>query len=753
MVIKADVAPSAGQKIYAETCAACHGETGRGTEAYKKPLAGNLSIPQLAGVIQKTMPEDDPGSLTANEAKQVAEFVHGEFYSEVARKRHQPARIELARLTVRQYRLALADLIAGFRPQVSGEEMPGLNAEYYQGRRPGDRRKRAESRIDPIVDFDFGTKAPVAKISTPYEFSIRWQGSVSAPETGEYRLIVKTEHAARLWVNDSKTALIDAWVKSGNDTEYHADLFLVAGKSYPLKLEFTKAKQGVDDSKKRKGPPTSKPASIALCWKRPQGEVEPIPARFLSPKLVPDVFVCDTPFPPDDASYGWERGTAISKAWNQANTNGAIQTARYVASQLDSLAGTNDRDPNRKTKVKAFCQTFAERAFRRPLSKDQTAWLIEKQFEEAKTLEAAVTRFVLLTLKSPRFLYREVGGPDQFDIASRLAFGLWDSLPDETLMNAARNGELATDEQIQNQARRMLKDPRAKTKIREFLLTWLHANSEMEIGKNAEKFPNFTPEIASDLQTSLELFLDRVVWSEESDFRELLLSDDVYLNPRLAKFFDVKPASETGFAPVKLNEGHRAGILTHPYLMTKFADEEESSPIHRGVFLVRGVLGHSLRPPPEAVTPLPAKLHPKLTTRERVSLQTNSATCMTCHGMINPLGFSLESFDAVGKYREKDRGQPINDLGGYHTREGKEVAFEGARELAKFLAQSEETHEAFAEQFFHHLVQQSIGAYGPKTQQQLREKFAGKNYHIRNLAVEIMTASVRRGRETQVAKK
>ncbi len=111
---------------------------------------------------------------------------------------------------------------------------------------------------------------------------MNWQGSLLTPETGIYDFTVRTEHALRLWVNDAEAPLIDAWVKSGNDTEYDASLYLVGGRVYPLRLEFTKAKQGVDDSAKQKEKPKSSPASIALMWKAPGGVLEPIPARQLS---------------------------------------------------------------------------------------------------------------------------------------------------------------------------------------------------------------------------------------------------------------------------------------------------------------------------------------------------------------------------------------------------------------------------------------------------------------------------------------
>ena len=111
------------------------------------------------------------------------------------------------------------------------------------------------------------------------------------------------------------------------------------------------------------------------------------------------------------------------------------------------------------------------------------------------------------------------------------------------------------------------------------------------------------------------------------------------------------------------SRSERAGLLSHPYLMASFAYTATSSPIHRGVFISRSVLGRVLRPPPEAVVPLAPDLHPDLTTRQRVTLQTKSESCQSCHGMINPLGFTLEHFDALGRYRKEEKGRPIDAMG------------------------------------------------------------------------------------------
>ena len=157
----------------------------------------------------------------------------------------------------------------------------------------------------------------------------------------------------------------------------------------------------------------------------------------------------------------------------------------------------------------------------------------------------------------------------------------------------------------------------------------------------------------------------------------------------------------------------------------------------------RSVLGRALKPPPEAVTPLAANLHADLTTRERVTLQTKSQACAACHVMINRLGFALENFDAVGRYREKEKGKPIDATGSYRTRDDRTVEFRGARELAKFLAESPETHTAVVERLFQYLTKQPILAYGLDQPAKLRKAFTDQKFNLRKLAVEIAIAASR----------
>src|SRR4051812_38587462 len=374
-----------GEQIYRKQCASCHGSNGEGAKAFPRPLAGDKPLPALTKLIAKTMPEDDPGTLSAPEADAVSKFVFDTFYSKEAQARNPAPRIELSRLTVRQYRNAVADLIATFRGPAPKDARHGLHAEYFDSR-GFQQNKRVIDRVDPEVTFHFGTRGPDGKTGE-HEFAIRWEGSLVAPETGDYEFVVRTDHAARLWVNDPTRPLIDAWVKSGSDLDHGASVFLLAGRAYTLRLEFAKADQGV--KKEKKGPPS--PAQVALLWKRPRCTAEVISARHLVSVRAPEVFVSSVPFPADDRSLGWERGSAVSKAWDAATTDAALEAAEYVAARIDELTGLRPAPPiqapgsgnpagirfdpqtgpkfavdERARKARELAERFVERAFRRP---------------------------------------------------------------------------------------------------------------------------------------------------------------------------------------------------------------------------------------------------------------------------------------------------------------------------------------------------------------------------------------------------
>lgn len=718
------------RRIYETQCADCHGADGQGVAGiYDEPLSGGRSLAALAEIIHDTMPQDDPESCTGEDAQRVAQFIFDNFYTEEARAMDKPPRIELSRMTVRQYLNAASDLFVPMLGEARVDDQRGLTAEYFNSRNFR-RGTQVIERVDPRVDFAFGDQSPDPENIGQAEFSIQWRGAILAEETGEYELVLRSENGARLWVNDMDRPLIDAWVQSGEDSEYRETIHLLGGRAYPIRVNFAKTSQ--------------ESASISLLWQPPRRVLEVIPTRNLSPHWAPSMLVINTPFPPDDSSMGYERGTSVSQAWHEASTHAAIEVANFVVTELGRLAKVKEDDPQRAEGIRKFCHQLVERAFRRPLTDEQKHFFVDVHFEGRENLEDAVKRVVLLALTSPRFLYTEMGKQDldDYDVASRLAFGLWDSLPDATLLRAAADGQLRTPEQVASQARRMLQDHRARSKLRHFFHHWLQVHRAEDISKDPELFPDYEPAILADAMTSLDLLLEHVAWSPESDFRQLLLTSDMFVNPRLASFYGlpVEPDLD-GFVRVACDPQQQAGVLTHPFLMTGFAYVRVSSPIHRGVFLLRGVLGRALRPPPVAVAPEDETLSPSLTTRERVTIQTRSEACQACHSMINPLGFSLEHYDAVGRFRTTERGQPIDASGSYRPVEGDMAEFVGARQLAQYLAHSDEVARSFAQQLFHHLAKQPVLAYSSTDLDELTNRFVDSGYHIQKLMVSIMAAT------------
>ncbi|PHX58997.1 MAG: hypothetical protein CK522_01340 [Opitutia bacterium] len=724
--------PRLGEVVYREDCLRCHGPMGQGVAGKSdEPLLGEKSVAFLAKYIAREMPEDDPGTLSQAEALASAQYIHEAFYSAEARARNNPPRLELAHLTERQYRESVTDLLGSFRRGNSTTESGGL-AAVYRGLKDGDSTNTDKNeakfleRIDPVISFDFGTKAPAAG-SRAEQFKINWSGSLLVPDTGEYDFRVTTPNGVRVYVNapangSEKNALIDLWVSSAMLRSAQGQAFLLGGRSYPLKVEFFKYKD--------------KTASIKLEWRPPGGAWSVIPAENLSPKFSASVDVVSVPLPPDDASMGYERGVSVSREWTEAVAKGGLQAAALLAPHLHEYAGTTATAPDRAEKLKAFTWRFAQLAYRRPLTVEQKADLT-KIFVPAVTPEVAAKRVILHVLSSPHFLYPATGPQDDYAVAARLALALWDSLPDEALLQSAAKGALKTPEQVRTQAQRMQKDPRAKAKLRDFLHHWLHVEEGAEIAKDQAAYPGFDPGVVMDLRTSLDLFVEGVVWSEASDYRQLLLSDTILMNERLAKFYGQKLPEGHGFRPVKMDSAQRAGVLTHPYLLATFSYTKSTSPIHRGVFLSRNILGRMLKPPPMAIAFMDDKFDPSFTMREKVTELTAKPACQSCHITINPLGFSFERFDAVGRIRETDNAKPVNTVSPYIAADGTELTLTGARDVAVHAAESPAGQTGFVRNLFQTMVKQPTTAYSPELLSQLTERFRRDHCHVRNLAIEV----------------
>lgn len=760
----ADVAT--GERIYRQKCADCHGAQGEGVEGkYRDALYGDWALPKLTRYIAKNMPEDDPETLSAAEADAVSAYVFEAFYSRAAQARLRPARVELAHLTNQQYANAIADVIAGLGPaRATGaaEEKaePGLRAYYFSVAQRGrfDPSKIVWTGVDRAAELTVAEGAPGWERVGQYfeQFSAQWRGAVLAEETGEYEFVVRTPNSVRFWINAefvAGDAALDVNVNRPDEPDHRVTVRLLGGREYPIGIDYWALPGKVG------GPPPS----IELRWKPPHGVERRIPARNLSTATVRPTFVVQTRFPAGDSSRGYERAGALSKELDAATTSAAFEVANFLARRMDRLAGTRDGDPQRLQKVARLAERFVAGAFRRPLTGDEKQRFVAEKFAGVAVggdVDGAFKKVVLLALKAPQFLYAELPttaadggrGLGAHVIAGRLSWGLWDSVPDAALLRAATAGNLGTKAGARAEAERMLKDPRARAKLREFFAHWLQMRFVESVEKDPTLFPEFSPELIEDLRTSLALFLDEVAWSARSDFRELLRSEALWVNARLAAFYGLPEAARGGATPeefvrVTAGDQRRAGVLTHPYLLAAFSYKATTSPIHRGVFLTRSVAGRALKSPPIAVAFDETEFSPEMTMRQKVEKLTRGEACQGCHAVINPLGFSLEWFDAAGRFRRAENGRAIDAVSEYLTDEGERVRLGEPRDVAEFALGNEQAQLGLVEALFHQMVKQPVLAFGPEALPRLREGFVASGYNLQRLLVEIVLVSAWHGVE------
>ncbi len=325
---------------------------------------------------------------------------------------------------------------------------------------------------------------------------------------------------------------IDNHVQSGDKTEFRKSVVLTAGRVYPFKIDFIQRKRKTE----------LPPASFSLSWIPPNGVEEVIPTRNLVTERPPATYSLQANLPPDDRSYGFERGVAINREWDESTTSAALEFAQVAVEELwprYRRDHKNDANENRQV-VRAFLGKVIETAFRAPLNDEQRATYVDQQVDATQDDSEAIKRSLLMALKSPWFLYPTANtqASKSQRTANRLALVLFDSLPaDERLVKAAREGKMETEDQVRAYAQEQLKDYRLRAKTREFLYEWLNLSQIGDITKDANAFPGFDAKLVSDLRASVDAFLDEVVWSEASDYRNFFKADWAFTTERIAAFY------------------------------------------------------------------------------------------------------------------------------------------------------------------------------------------------------------------------
>ena len=343
---------------------------------------------------------------------------------------------------------------------------------------------------------------------------------------------------------------------------------------------------------------------------------------------------------------------------------------------------------------------FAQNAWRRQVPEDELKKLDALYFAgRAKEMdrESAAREVLVRVLVSPHFLFKaetlplaSTGNGDvkltAFEVASRLSYFLWASQPDWALRKAAQDGSLLKPEVLTAQTKRMLKDPKATALAKEFAGQWLKFNGfDAQSTVDEKKYPEFTPEIRNDMQRETIEFFAHLIRDDRS-ISDIIGGDYSFLNERLAKFYGVPGVSGPEFREVKVAQQHRGGLLGMGAILTKTSRPNRTSPVVRGDYLYQVVLGFSSPPPPPNVPKLPDSAVKPASLREALMVHRTDKACSVCHERIDPLGFALESFDPIGRFRLADEtGDKIDDTG--DLRDGGKI--QGLAGLRDYLKKNE----------------------------------------------------------------
>ena len=319
---------------------------------------------------------------------------------------------------------------------------------------------------------------------------------------------------------------------------------------------------------------------------------------------------------------------------------------------------------------------MAQRLLRRPLrAEEQTQWraLGDLAMRETGEPMTALRTVLEALLASPSFLFRTDPQPaspavdgvapiDEFSLASRLSYFLWSAPPDEELLKLAAEGKLRT--QLDAQLRRMLGDWKASALTENFAGQWLQLRDMDIVEPERRIFPKWQYNLPSEMRRETETYFQYIL-RENRSILEFLDSDYSFMNERLAKYYGIKGPKSDKFEKVSLQGTPRGGVLTHGSILTLTAEPTRTSPVKRGKYLLENILGIPPPPAPGGVPPLDAKkaLNSKMTLRQQLAEHRSNASCAGCHAFLDPMGFAFENFDAIGLFRDKEKGQPIDTSG------------------------------------------------------------------------------------------
>lgn len=416
--------------------------------------------------------------------------------------------------------------------------------------------------------------------------------------------------------------------------------------------------------------------------------------------------------------------------------------------------------------AEAFIDQFAPRAFRRPLRDDERQWLQSVYLDARGEVSFADAMEVLAgtILQAPSLVYLEElgtpveGAPEELrkltdhELASRLSYFLWDTMPDDALREVADAGRLHGEDELRGQVERMLADPRAKDRLQQLMWSWLQLDGGLlhfsleDAAKQEDLYPEYGPALQDAMRVELEAFIDDVL-SGGASFEQLLTSNRAYVNAPLAEVYSVDPGplGPDEWAWVDLPAAQRSGVLTRAAFLTVFSSTATQAPIRRGTFTLEEVLCMPLGDPPPDVddSPIDGGEQPGgegevLTVRQATDARTSGGVCAGCHSTINPVGYAFEHYDAIGRWQDEEviSGLPVDSSG---KLQGTDIdgPVADALELSQRLAQSPQVRSCFATRWFEEALGGEVGEQDGCAQGRIVDDFTAKG-DLRELVTAIV---------------
>jgi hypothetical protein len=472
-------------------------------------------------------------------------------------------------------------------------------------------------------------------------------------------------------------------------------------------------------------------------------------------------------FPADDVGYGFDNmGDVLSLS--------TLLMEKYLAA-AEKIVAAAMADPIARKRVficqptaatadacaRKIVESFARRAYRRPVPSeevDRLVGLAHLAQTQGDGFDNGIELALEAVLTSPQFLFRverdfksRASGPhpiNNYELASRLSYFLWSSMPDDELFAEAQHGSLRKN--LETQVRRMLKDPKAKALVENFAGQWLQLRNLRNASPDPGRFPSWDDSLRAAMQKETELFFQTILTEDRSIFN-FLDADFTFVNERLAKLYGISGVTGERFQRVSLADSRRGGVLTQASILTLTSNPTRTSPVKRGKWILENILGTPPPPPPPGAGELSDDKQVVLsgTLRQRMEQHRAKPDCAICHKRLDPLGFGFENFDAIGVWREKEGNFAIDSSG--VLPDGR--SFRGPAELRAILKTE---HQAFSrcltEKVLTYALGRGLETYDKCAVDGITAAMAKKDYRITALIVEVCKSDpfqMRRGKGGQ----